>query len=614
MIDEEFVDKVGFTREDHRNIEKSRNLNIQLDTPKTEEEKKQEEKVFNKKLNAFRAMLVRMEGDLNRTFNKLGINIGPIKIDGSFSAGKSDRELVTKLSFFQNDNGKSSVGVVNMNMNIKKLLKYPSLELYALVSSSVLKSVLGKDGNKVQDVIYKSGKTLEDVNKGQSLVNSEINREKARRILKRYIKTFLNENFNDSVFEVSFITDSILDSLSDENIKKLMHHNFDNVVSKDGLLLDDALDKHMSIKNYRIQALHKKIFDVQLNIEGVSSSEVNAYREQELALSNVFLKGKFNKAKESILSGNSSDLMSYCESFASAFCQSHGINAPKINFVNKKNARFLGQYHDLGSGGQYIDINLGRVDNIIDLSTTLTHELTHAIESSLNKSRGATNNDGTGLLNDMSEDISHSGLAKGTAEYNLLKEINNYCYYVNPNERNARQNEVSAYAFMVKFADDDPILKAQLSESIQGKVDPKTGKKYGGYIQYLEKTQEYLENIDKSIEKFQNRFNALNVPESSKGYVEISERINYLKTIKSIFEKDENSKGALDSAKAILDSLGASATEQNDKSENRAMEKFNKENEINAINQAKEQEEKNKKNKNNVQVEKVLEEINGFSK
>lgn len=580
MIDDEYIDRAGYSQKDYHNIERSRDLNIQTSSIKSDEEVKREERAFNRKLIAFRALLRRIESDVNGTLKALGVSVSGIKLDNSYSAGKSDRELITKLNFFQNNNGSRTVGVVNMNLNVKKLLKYPSLELYSLVSTSVLKSVLGKDDmDKVQDVIYKQGNLTGVVKERTDVLNNAFDRKKATYILTNYIKDFLNIHYNGESYGVAdLVASQLVNKLDDENLKKLLSYNFASIKDLENNSLEDSaaqsINSALLVKNLRdsrLKAIHNRI--IAYSERGVEEQKINDLIQQELALSNDRLKGKFNDAKQAIAKGDKNELMNYCNTFATSFCESFGVDSVPIRFVNKPNFRAVGQFHDQGEKGQFVEINLGRIDNIIDLSTTLTHELTHAVEASINKKNGAVNKDGTGLLNDMSEDISNSGLAKGTKEYALLKEINTYCYYVNPNERHARQNEVSAYKFMLDFAKDDPVLKNQLNESISGRYNPKTKTYVGGYVQYLQKTTEYLNNIDESIKKFTDTFNKLDIPSTTKGYKEIADRIEYLKLVKAEYISNAMGENSIDFTNKLLETLNKNNDRATQKGENEEIER-----------------------------------------
>lgn len=583
MIDDEYIDRAGYSQKDYHNIERSRDLNIQTSSIKSDEEVKREERAFNRKLIAFRALLRRIESDVNGTLKALGVSVSGIKLDNSYSAGKSDRELITKLNFFQNNNGSRTVGVVNMNLNVKKLLKYPSLELYSLVSTSVLKSVLGKDDmDKVQDVIYKQGNLTGVVKERTDVLNNAFDRKKATYILTNYIKDFLNIHYNGESYGVAdLVASQLVNKLDDENLKKLLSYNFASIKDLENNSLEDSaaqsINSALLVKNLRdsrLKAIHNRI--IAYSERGVEEQKINDLIQQELALSNDRLKGKFNDAKQAIAKGDKNELMNYCNTFATSFCESFGVDSVPIRFVNKPNFRAVGQFHDQGEKGQFVEINLGRIDNIIDLSTTLTHELTHAVEASINKKNGAVNKDGTGLLNDMSEDISNSGLAKGTKEYALLKEINTYCYYVNPNERHARQNEVSAYKFMLDFAKDDPVLKNQLNESISGRYNPKTKTYVGGYVQYLQKTTEYLNNIDESIKKFTDTFNKLDIPSTTKGYKEIADRIEYLKLVKAEYISNAMGENSIDFTNKLLETLNKNNDRATQKGENEEIERAEK--------------------------------------
>ena len=615
MIDDEYIDRAGYSQKDYHNIERSRDLNIQTSSIKSDEEVKREERAFNRKLIAFRALLRRVEADVNGTLKALGVSVSGIKLDNSYSAGKSDRELITKLNFFQNNNGSKTVGVVNMNLNVKKLLKYPSLELYSLVSTSVLKSVLGKDDmDKIQDVIYKQGNLAGVVKEKTDVLNNAFDRKRATYILTNYIKDFLNIHYNGESYGVAdLVASQLVNKLDDENLKKLLSYNFASIKDLENNSLKDSaaqsINSALLVKNLRdsrLKAIHDRI--ITYSEKGVEESKINDLKQQELALSNDRLKGKFNDAKQAIAKGDKNGLMNYCNTFATSFCENFGVDSVPIRFVNKPNFRAVGQFHDQGEKGQFVEINLGRIDNIIDLSTTLTHELTHAVEASINKKNGAVNKDGTGLLNDMSEDISNSGLAKGTKEYALLKEINTYCYYVNPNERHARQNEVSAYKFMLDFAKDDPALKNQLNESISGRYKKKTKTYVGGYVQYLQKTTEYLNNIDESIKKFTDTFNKLDIPSTTKGYKEIADRIEYLKLVKAQYISNVMGEKSIDFTNKLLDELNRNNDKATKKGENEEIERAERaernENAMSELSEESEEEKAKKREEKKKQEEK----------
>ena len=554
------VNTSGFTTNDYDNILKSQSYNVEMSNiVKSKEQKQKEQKAFNKKIEYFQNVLKRVENSVNSVLKRAGLSINNLKLDKTYSSGNSDREIVTRLNYWKDSsNEKNTVGVVNMNLNIKKLLNYPSLELYTLLYSSVLKSALSKsDMDKVEDVIRKDGAVLNKLSDATSKLTAEQRRQMAQKIISRYASEFLNNKYEGGVGKerCEIIASAIMNGLTDEEIVKLINHNF----SKSNLKKEirDAYIEESRLMDKRLTSIHERLVEKGISFEGygVDPMGYNKLQQQEQALSNVALSDKFRQAKSGMLSGNNQAMKEYCEAFTKNFCSAYGVPAVQIQFVNLPKENYMGEFNDLGQKGQFIKVNLARVDSIIDLSTTLSHELTHASESMINKSKGMVTKNKMGLLNDMSEDISNSGFMKGSMEQELLKEINNYCYVVNPNEISARQSELSAYSFMIQFADSDERLKNQLLESIEGRTNPKTGQKQGGYIAYLQKTQSYLENIDQNIEKFINRFNSLDVPKGTEGYNEIKDRIEYLKVIKANYNDIKKVKDVIEFVPKVVSTI-----------------------------------------------------------
>lgn len=579
------VNTSGFTTNDYDNILKSQSYNVEMSNiVKSKEQKQKEQKAFNKKIGYFQTVLKRVENSVNSVLKRAGLSINNLKLDKTYSSGNSDKEIVTRLNYWKDSsNEKNTVGVVNMNLNIKKLLNYPSLELYILLYSSVLKSALSKsDMDKVEDVIRKDGAVLNKLSDATGKLTAEQRRRYAQWIISRYASEFFNDRYEGGTGKerCAIIASAIMNGLTDEEIVKLINHNFSKSDIKNKI--GDVYFEESRLMSRRLVSIHERLVEKGISFEGygVDPMGLNKLQQQEQALSNVALSDKFRQAKSGMLSGNNQTMKEYCEAFTKSFCSAYGVPAVQIQFVNLPKENYMGEFNDLGQKGQFIKVNLARVNSIIDLSTTLSHELTHAAESMINKSNGMVTKNKMGLLNDMSEDISNSGFMKGSMEQELLKEINNYCYVVNPNEISARQSELSAYSFMIQFANSDEKLKNQLIESIEGRTNPKTGQKQGGYIAYLQKTQSYLENIDQNIEKFINRFNSLDVPKGTEGYNEIKDRIEYLKVIKANYNDIKKVKNIIEHVPMIVSTIkkGKEVKENEDsKAGNQQIEESEKE-------------------------------------
>ena len=95
------------------------------------------------------------------------------------------------------------------------------------------------------------------------------------------------------------------------------------------------------------------------------------------------------------------DIKDFCEEYASIFMRAHNLQPIKLEYVSSGGDK--GTYVDFGRT-HVIRINCAKVENIVDLMTTLTHELTHAVDSSRNKVHGRYNErTGGGLMHSLSD-------------------------------------------------------------------------------------------------------------------------------------------------------------------------------------------------------------------
>ncbi|MBQ8425088.1 MAG: hypothetical protein IJX17_03590 [Clostridia bacterium] len=552
------------TEKDIENYYKSFNQNTnygQGNKIKSDKEKKD----LKNKLGHFKSMLNSIEHSVNMNLSGLGFKINQVKLDSSISLEGND--CFTKLTYFQKKDGTGTRGNVNMNLNIKNLLKYPAAELRLLVTASILESVMSKSdlegGNNIQDVYNKDDRVMRNYNAKIQELNKQKDFKRAHKLFSDYAEGFIKdynkgmmnkvegvENLNVTRNVVEMVSMMFLEGMNDSEIRQVVRHNFAPLNRVKGAVVkelttfdEEHKTNYETIREQRLEKINEDAMAAKT--DSVRFMHQNQYK----ALADLKLADKFKKAKGDLSNPEKSEIKDFVSNYAQNIV--NGVNAErqakglpaidpvKIKFVNNPASKAMGEFHER-SDSQWIEINLAKVGNIVDLATTLSHEITHYTDSASNKKDGKkAQNSTTGLLNDISENISGSGFPKGSPAHNLLKDVNKYCYVVNPNERRARLSELASYTFMLKFASDDPRMKQQITDSLQGRMNSKTKKLEGGFIQYQQKTIDHMKNLDKNIEKFTQELVSMRIPEDSKGYRMIKERIDYLKQVKQIYQREQ---------------------------------------------------------------------------
>jgi len=273
---------------------------------------------------------------------------------------------------------------------------------------------------------------------------------------------------------------------------------------------------------------NKSDLDIDL-IDSVLASRYNKVVKQEnhqqaTFLMGVFLNDGFNF--NSLISANEAQLKEFCEKFARKFLQNSGLdsNSYKITFDRfdrNGNERAAGTYIDYGSS-QTININISQVKSInnpAEVVMILAHELTHTVDSSLNKQKKKVTEDGYGLLNNTIGSVgSLSDVKRDESEqvYDFVKELTEVCYHLNPNERSAREGELIALEFMKGLSPNKTMQKC-IDSSIES------------YTRYQKMVISDFNNLANLIAKAKE---IKKIAKSSKTIEAIDERLKYLKQLK----------------------------------------------------------------------------------
>ena len=244
--------------------------------------------------------------------------------------------------------------------------------------------------------------------------------------------------------------------------------------------------------------------------------------KQDSLQQSTFLLGEFSKSTENDLnalqSADENQLREFCERYARTILAGAGIKQSAVKFTFEPKGD-VGQYIDYGTY-QELNINLNkiaRIKNPAEIVMTLSHELTHAIDSTVNKARGKTEEGGYGLLDNLVGD-SKQDLKKLTNEpqevVDYFKELNRICYHVNPNERSARLGELTAIMFMQGMHPD-----SRMQEYIQKSISS-----------YKREQSKVVKSIN-SVQDIQSKYLGIKRLASKETRALIEERLDYLNSL-----------------------------------------------------------------------------------
>ncbi len=449
-----------------------------------------------------------------------------------FYADPNMPTVYTKLRISQN--GKNDIIPLSLNIPLDKLITMPAMEIYSILSAAshdvIQKSLIGKQGVVSDiDLSDEQEKNIEVNSSIKESVKLERNKERAQELLSKYLEGFLSQACGEEFYEFddisSLVAAQIIDGLEGEDLEKMLGLFFDFSQFNDTALSHVASFTEKEVFQLRASKLYQKASDLWKDPDKVPEA-LNATQQYQ-ALMSVSLKEQFSKVAHKGLKNGAEydvDVEEFCISYADAFMDSNGLKPIPITF---KNEGELGTYIDEGNAHS-ININLSKINSVTELVSTLSHELTHAVESAINKANGGQTPEGFGLADNISYDISgiSDSLKNGSENekyLDLLKRLNKYCYHINPNERSARFGELSAIKFMSAIADTD-VAKKELRETAES------------FNRYQTKTYDILTNL--SDKQFVSNLKAevdevLSSSISTHDKKYFSDRFDYIKEITS---------------------------------------------------------------------------------
>ncbi len=491
------------------------------------------------KLRCFSKILSRVQANLNKVFNG-------VILKTTMTSGSSTSEISVLKS-----EGLSNNKVIRMNFNISKICKYPALNLYSIIYAKAYEQAVRlkmakneqAEGALKPKTLTNAEKIVEGKDKPDILL-----RAKAIFVIEQYTKSFLSKYYDQApnMFDniAKSIAENVTENLDTAQLQKFIEDNFDKKkIDKIAIDLTEKLEIKKptpkstinEIDEARLSKVNEKAtMAIKFGLAGVNYSNAKAlnFMQQSEALTSVEMRAKFNDLVSGGLNKQNMDyVQAFCTKFARTFMEAQKLPPISVQIFYDVNLKEYGGYVDSGNS-HYIRLNLAYIDSFTELSATLSHELTHAVDSSINKLQGKAQN-GLGLVGGVSENISGSGLAENSEEFKFLKEIQNLCYLVNPNERHARVGELSGLLMMKEFGKDNPQILSQLDKSIDN------------FVKYQQRTINALDSLKTRVPQIKAQFDSFvkngTISEGTRAYDLIKERIEFLSSVKNDSKQEQMS-------------------------------------------------------------------------
>ena len=420
-------------------------------------------------------------------------------------ANKLNEPIVNAMDFgnftLENNAEKQNIPV-SANFNFMKLCSLPKAEVYAVVYKTLFEPFKDKIKSKAS-----SDKVL--FGKEEDLENSE---------------TAVNDSHFDRQGNYVAPQNTVV-----EYIKKFLRAVF-------GIKKEGSDDFDLSAKNIASNLAQRDIGPQELfeNPNGINLlaeryAKVSKKESQEQA---NFLLGEFSKEEfESLKRRDPEQLRVFCDKFARNFLANSGLseNDYRITYNrtdSKGNILSAGSFYDHGVNGQSININLDEMNNITnpaEIVMTLSHELTHLVDSASNKGDKSkadeiTKNGGFGLLDNLVGGTGEIEKFRGSNAFDFIQRLETICYRINPNEVSAREGELIALEFMEGLHTTDKSMIKYIEESKKG---------YDNYV-------EIVNNAIRDAEKMQSEYKSIEgliQDENTKNF--IKSRLNYIQQLKN---------------------------------------------------------------------------------
>lgn len=387
-----------------------------------------EESQFFARIVALKKIIESAKEDAIKKYAELGL--GDLKIHVTNSKENGDSKPIYDACNITRSHAGTEL---HLNLNLSRLAKLPPEEVYATVSY-LLYDILLKNKEKENE----GQENQDDDKSADSNSEKQENQEKVSvsdPLIVKYLRQFLKCLFGSS-----------LEKVDDDSVQAIARKfNQKGIKSKD---LFDNPNNLTGLSNIS-----------EILAERYKTVEKLGYQQQANALVNEFSREEFNliMAENGTVAGMK-DLQSFCRKFADNFLQNSGLKVGTYE-IQFSDSGDLGTYTDIGHK-QFITININKInkmDNPAEVIMTLAHELTHMLDSSLNKKEGE--------VFGLSRNNAVGGVDENASGF--VARMQSVYYKVNPHERSARRGELVALEFMANMQPGERIKK-YIKESIAG--------------------------------------------------------------------------------------------------------------------------------------------------
>lgn len=401
-----------------------------------------EEAQFFARIVALKKIIESVKEDTIKKYAELGF--GDLKIHVTNSKENGDSKPIYDACNITRSHAGTEL---HLNLNLSRLAKLPPEEVYATVSY-LLYDILLKNKEKENE-----GQEKQDDDKSaDSNGEKQENQEKTAGsdlLIVNYLRQFLKCLFGSS-----------LEKVDDDSVQAIARKFNQKGIKSEDLFIDNP-NNLTGLSNIS-----------EILAERYKTVEKLGYQQQAKALVNEFSREEFNL----IMAGNGTvagmkDLQSFCRKFADNFLQNSGLKVGTYE-IKFSNSGDLGTYTD-GGAKQFITININKInkmDNPAEVIMTLAHELTHMVDSSLNKKEGE--------VFGLSRNNAVGGVDENATGF--VARMQSVYYKVNPHERSARRGELVALEFMANMQPGETIKK-YIKKSI------------AGFQEYLGRTREVIQ-------------------------------------------------------------------------------------------------------------------------
>lgn len=448
---------------------------------------------------------------------------------------KLSEDIVNAIHFDFNEAGDKKNLTVAMNFNFSKLGKLPPDVVHSVVYASMYNSLLKKREAVSGGKEFKFGKGVEQDENEPHINDANFDREG------NYVEQ--KHPIFDFVKKILFKLLGISESESTSCARQI-----------ESDFIESGITPQQLFENPNGQ---------DILAERYGKVVKQGYEQQATNLLGAISQDEFNSLK----SNDDAQIKAFCEKYARVILASSNVPDKAIP-ITFNNTGMMGEYIDYGGTRQSVNINIEAVKamkNPAEVVMILSHELTHSIDSTINKNADymAGENVGYGLkdnlVGDPTQGIDSVKANESTEVYEFVRHLQEICYRLNPNERSARIGELTALKFMQGMHSD-----ATMQKYMQTSID--------SYMKYQQKTLDNMAEVEGIENRIKNENGKMFVVSSSGQTSEvfyestkaiIKSRIDYLKNLNQRGLLDPNQeRNALDVAMGVKkDPTGKNLTE-----------------------------------------------------